>query len=346
MAKIRVLTFLEYFSPGYKYGGPTRSVANLIENLGDEVDFMVLTRDRDFRETQPYANIPTLRWLNMGKAKACYLPPEHASLSGIRRIVNQTDFDLMYMNSLFSPRFTIYPLLLRRLRLIKRTPVILAPRGELNPNALAIKSGKKRIFLTVAKALGLYKDVVWQASSRSDEEKIKAVFGDISKIMIAPNLPSIKSYSEATITEKKPGELRVIFLGRISEMKNLLGALKIIQECTGKIDFDIYGPIDDKDYWVQCENIVKKLQDNIRAEYKGTVEPDKIAETLRKYHLLFLPTLGENYGHVIIEALGAGLPVLISDKTPWRNLEALGIGWDIPLEQPEAFKSIIAKCVK
>jgi glycosyltransferase involved in cell wall biosynthesis len=50
-----------------------------------------------------------------------------------------------------------------------------------------------------------------------------------------------------------------------------------------------------------------------------------------------LPTRGENFGHVFLEAWSAGVPVLVSDQTPWRGLESLQVGWDIPLDDPEQF---------
>lgn len=55
----------------------------------------------------------------------------------------------------------------------------------------------------------------------------------------------------------------------------------------------------------------------------------------------FVPTKGENFGHVFIEALSAGVPILVSDKTPWRDLEAKGVGWDISLHKQENFVSVI-----
>ncbi len=54
---------------------------------------------------------------------------------------------------------------------------------------------------------------------------------------------------------------------------------------------------------------------------------------------------GENFGHVIIEALAAGKPVLISDQTPWRGLENHKAGWDIPLNDKEKFISILEMLV-
>ena len=55
-------------------------------------------------------------------------------------------------------------------------------------------------------------------------------------------------------------------------------------------------------------------------------------KNLFEYHFFILPTLGENFGHVFIEALAAGCPLIISNRTPWLELEKKGIGWDIPLE--------------
>jgi glycosyltransferase involved in cell wall biosynthesis len=62
---------------------------------------------------------------------------------------------------------------------------------------------------------------------------------------------------------------------------------------------------------------------------------------MHRYHLFVLPTLGENYGHVIYEALSAGDPVLISDQTPWRNLIEMKAGWDLSLNEKNKFKAAI-----
>jgi glycosyltransferase involved in cell wall biosynthesis len=49
-----------------------------------------------------------------------------------------------------------------------------------------------------------------------------------------------------------------------------------------------------------------------------------------------LPTLHENYGHAIAEALASGCPVLISDHTPWNEAEIKNAGFVRPLT-PEAW---------
>jgi glycosyltransferase involved in cell wall biosynthesis len=47
---------------------------------------------------------------------------------------------------------------------------------------------------------------------------------------------------------------------------------------------------------------------------------------------MVLPTLGENYGHVIVESFSVGLPIILSKKTPWLNLESKHLGWDLDLK--------------
>ena len=76
---------------------------------------------------------------------------------------------------------------------------------------------------------------------------------------------------------------------------------------------------------------------HVTVSYGGSIQHDQVLATIAKFDLFFLPTRGENFGHVFLEAWSAGVPVLVSDQTPWRGLEALQVGWDIPLDSPEQF---------
>ena len=99
--------------------------------------------------------------------------------------------------------------------------------------------------------------------------------------------------------------------------------------------------VEDKDYWEQCKKEIENLPANIQVEYLGARRNDELMELLRQHHLFVLPTTGENFGHSIFEALVAGRPVLISDQTPWLNLTAGKIGWDLPLANPAAFTRVV-----
>lgn len=95
---------------------------------------------------------------------------------------------------------------------------------------------------------------------------------------------------------------------------------------------------------LNVKNLPKLLPQNIRFQYCGALQPMQVPDKLAEYDLFFLPTLGENFGHVIAEALSSGLPVLISDTTPWRDLAEKSLGWDIPLNEVDRFAECIEAC--
>lgn len=348
LQKKKILTSVGYYLPGYKAGGPIRTLANMVDQLGDEFEFKIVTADRDFGDTKPYLGIKIDEWNRVGKANVFYMSPKMRSLRGFRKILCSTEYDVFYLNSFFAPHFTIKPLLLRRLCLIPDNPLILAPRGEFSLGALGLKSLKKRVYLLVAKAFGLYHGVIiWQASSEHEEADIRQWFGNNVSVVIAPNIPPVVHSAEELPpkSNKTKGSLKLIFLSRISRKKNLDGALKMLDGLNGQIQFNIYGPMEDKEYWVECEQIISNLPENINVRYHGAVMHEKVGIVMREHDLFFLPTLGENFGHVILEALVAGCPVLLSDQTPWRDLEKQCVGWDLPLGKPEMFREVLQKCV-
>jgi glycosyltransferase involved in cell wall biosynthesis len=345
--KLKILTFAGCYLPGYKAGGPIRTLANMVDHLCDEFKIKIITADRDFEDTKAYPGIKIDGWNRVGKAEVFYMSSKIRSLSGFRKILCSTECDVIYLNSFFSPHFTIKPLLLRRLRLIPDKPLILAPRGEFSPGALGLKGLKKRVYLWAAKAFGLYNGVIWQASSRHEEADIRRWFENDVPVVVAPNLPPmIHSAGELPPKSRKIEScLKIVFLSRISRKKNLDGALEMLKGLKGRVQLNIYGPIEDKSYWAECQKIISSLPGNIVVRYCGSVAHEKVGAVMREHDLFFLPTLGENHGHVILEAFCAGCPILISDQTPWRDLEEKGVGWDLPLDRQELFREVLQRCV-
>ena len=50
----KILIVMGRYLPGYKDGGPVRSIKNLVDRLGTEYEFYILTVDRDHGDTEPY----------------------------------------------------------------------------------------------------------------------------------------------------------------------------------------------------------------------------------------------------------------------------------------------------
>ena len=163
-------------------------------------------------------------------------------------------------------------------------------------------------------------------------------------VFFLDNVPSIPK-QEFLYPEKRAGEAKLIFLSRIHPKKNLLQAIKCLKNISGAITFDIYGSLEDKAYWELCQNEIKELPVNVTVNYCGLVTHDDVHRTFSNYDAFLFPTFSENYGHVIIEALVTGCPVIISDKTPWNDLEAAGAGWVCQLEDIPAFGKAVQMIV-
>jgi glycosyltransferase involved in cell wall biosynthesis len=311
----------------------------MVEALGDEFDFRIVTSDRDATDTEPYPDVVDGVWKKIGKAQVLYLSPARRDLRRFAEILRETPHEALYLNSFFGPTFTLKPLLARRLGLVPKTRCVIAPRGEFSKGALKIKAWKKKAFLLSVRLAGLHRGLEWQASSEHEATDIRRTLGSLARrIEIAMDLPDMTSCRPPPFAPRTPGEpLRICFLARISPMKNLDYALEILQQVKVAVRLDIYGPIRDQPYWSRCKKMIARLPDNVEARHCGSVEHDRVLLVLAEYDLFFLPTLGENYGHVIFEALAAGTPVLIANTTPWRDLAKAGVGWDLPLESPQDF---------
>ncbi|NEM98883.1 glycosyltransferase [Pontibacter burrus] len=345
VSKPKVLVFVDWFLPGYKAGGPIKSVANIVQSLSKHVDFSIITSNIDFGEPEPYKHIQANTWLQQDGFRVMYLDAAHQKLHVFRKLLQEENYQTLYFNSLFSVPYTLLPLLANKLN-GGNAEVVLAPRGMLGPGALNLKKNKKRLFLLGAKSAGLFRGITWHASTSVEAEEIRAVFGGRVKVKVATNIASAGTVSTDKI--KTAENTAFFFLSRISPKKNLLGALELLAalQVQRSVNFTILGPVEDEKYWQKCQEVISKLPENIVVHYDGAIPNPKLPEVLKSFHFMLLPTYSENYGHVIVEAWASGCPVIISDQTPWRNLEEEQVGWDLALDNKQAFIEVLTKCVR
>ncbi len=336
MKKILIIT--GRYLPGYKDGGPVRTIANLVDYLGDEYDFKILTADRDHGDNATYKGVQVNQWNRVGKADVFYVKPHGFTASIITKLSRAVD--IVYLCGCFSD-YSIAALILKRIGKI-RVPVVVAPMGLFMPNAMKKKPLKYNVFIKTFKALGMFEKVYWSTTSSYEAECTRKVISKRAECYVAEDLP--RKVEEAAILKKKEkGSLKVFFISRISPEKNLLLDIEILSQCKASISFDIYGPIHDEDYWKEVQLKIKELPSNICVTYKGMVDSTKVVTTLKSEHVFLFTTIGENYSHVIQEALSAGCPCIISDQTPWQDLEINGAGYVFPLNKIDKYVMAVEK---
>jgi len=336
----RVMIFVDWFIPGYKAGGQIQSCANLSLALGQDLNIYVVTSDRDYGEQTRYEGILADQWIkNKDGINIYYISPEALGYKTILELLRTVQPHTVYLNSMFSFPFTILPL---RALLFRNTKAafILAPRGMLQKGALQFKKKKKKLFLNLFKWFGVSKKISFHATDETELSDIRNVFGKNVKVKLVGDYHTAKIPAFQSIKKSK-GSLQCLFVSRIVEKKNLLYAIAQLASIKENVQFTIIGPVESSAYWEQCNKAIAGLPENIKVEYKGAIPNHELGKFYVNHHLFVLPTYGENFGHVIFDAFVNGRPVIISDQTPWKDLQTKRTGWDISLDEPGLFSKAI-----
>ena len=335
---MKILIIMSGFLPGKKFGGPPISVDNFCSLMKEDECFIV-TRNHDMGETETYKNIKS-GWNDRGNCKVLYLSDKEYGYRKYEEVIKEINPDVIYLQGLFQN--CIIPCLFLAKK--HNIPVLLAPRGELCAGAFK-KKYKKVPYIIFLKIFGLLNKVHFQSTSEEETDAIMQHLGiTADRIHFLTNVPSIPK-KEYPVPEKQSGIAKFVFISRIVRKKNLKAAISYFKNIEGDVTFDIYGPIEDKDYWQECQDEIKLLPSNIKVNYCDLVSHDQIHETFARYHAFLFPTLSENFGHVIAEALSVGCSFIISDQTPWNDVENYNAGWALAIDEENLFVNAIRALV-
>lgn len=301
------------FPPAFLGGGPIRTIAAMLDQADARHHVALLSNNYDLGQKEKLV-FPGNTWVTAGRTKVMYTNRDAIAWAQALRSAMKIRPDAYYLNGLFNPRFSVAMQLITRTG--SGTPVALAPRGELNPGALSLKSGKKTAFLNLVRGTGLLNKVIWHASSEQEKEHIYRWFGDQSRVIVREDDTSLPKVAEKPAPSSHE-RLRAVFISRLSPIKGLDVALDALSRVRKHVDFDVIGPEEDKDYVAACRRIADRLPSHIRVRFLGAVPPERARDVMARYDVMVLPTGGENFGHVIGEALSVSLPVILTDTTPW-----------------------------
>lgn len=325
------------------------TIVNLVDRFCYKYDFFIVTRNYDSKgDKKPYTTVKTDEWNRLGNANVFYFSPKNLSRGVFARLVKEIKPDAFFINSVFATPVIKF-LMARRNKTIADIPLILAPCGELSAPALSLKPLKKKIFLQYAKSVNLYRNIIWKASNETERDEIKEIIGRDAEIWIAPDLTP-KTILPDYVPEWKPfkekGSVKFVFLSRIVRKKNIHFFLERLGEIkSGKVEFTIIGPPEEADYVRECQTVAETLSENVTVAFEGAVPYRQALEKICENHFFVLPTLAENFGYVCIEALAAGSPALLSDRTAWNDIQNHDAGWCIPLEDVSGWNEQIKKCL-
>lgn len=338
----KLLIMAPLFWPQKNSGGPPISIMNMVQSIKDRFDIYIISKNHEINDDKPLeAILPGWNQFEFGKAFYT-LKGEH-TFKTITRLIEDVEPDVIYQNSFFSIDDLLPVLAYKKKH--KNVKVIVAPRGEFYPERLKIGKLKKTVYSKLFRYSGLLKDVYFQGTGQEEcmQEKVFLGIPD-DHLMNIQNISLTVKGLHGSI-EKKANELKLVYIARIHPTKNTLKAIEWLRGLSGNVQYDIYGSIEDEMYWKQCQDAIAILPQNIIVRYKGVIEHDQVASTIAGYHVYYMPTTGENFGHSIVEAMIMGKPVVISDQTPWTDVNDNG-GFAISLNDEKAFVSALDELVE
>ena len=336
----KLLIMASLFPPQKLGGGPITSIGNLVANLKDKYDVYVLSHNFDLGEKQFLEGVERNKWNKKYGVNVFYFDYKNNRFENILKKIKEVKPDIIYQNSFFSYDHLL-PVLHYKKHCDKNVRVIIAPRGEFGAEKFGIGGFKKRLYKNLLKFFGLLKNTVWQATSDDEKSEIEKFIGKYP-IYKASNLPS--GYSTPDYKkDKKAGEISLFTISRIHQIKNILSSVTCLKDVTGKVTFDIYGPMEQKDYWDECERVIKKLPGNISVSYRGAINHEEVESVIRSHDALLFPTKGENFGQTIVDSFLNARPVIISDMTPWSDCCDYGAGCVVGLSDIKGFTAAVQK---
>lgn len=350
--KKTIVIFIGGYLPGKKYGGPVTSLENFTNQLHDSYDIRIICSDHDFKEPDRYKEIRE-GWNQVGFAKVLYTNEKDYSEKKFYEIIKDFSDDIImfYLSGIYYIRMNYAAIRLARKLEI---PVLLAPRGDLMKNSIAMKSKakmiKKIVFLSVCRMTKLFGGVYFQSTSDEETDGLHNYLGvSDNYIFQLPNMPVMKH--ERSNHVKKKNEIRIVFISRLMVKKNPAFALEVVRNIDDKyvVSFDLFGPKEDEEYWQQCSALIDNINSskkNIKVTYKGALDPQNAKRIYDNYDCFLFPTVSENYGHVIVEALFSGCPVVLSKgTTPFDDCNNRG-GYIADLLRPEEFTMYLENIAK
>jgi len=316
LSKIKVTLLSQWYPPAYKAGGPIQSVFNLVEVLKEEYECIVGTSNYDIDGSPiSFDNEATISTIS-----------KYRDL----KILLKENKTIVYVNSMFSWLFGIAPLLLT-------SNILISPRGMLKTSALKNKPFKKQLFLSLGNLFNIYKHAHFIASNEAEKNEIIQHIKQFASITILPNVGALPIQNIQPI-EKLEGTLKLLFVGRIHRIKNLDFLLRTLKNVNAPVQLEVVGPKEDVPYWNECLKQINNLEQGHQITLVGPEPPVEINRRQSGAHFLISPTKGENFGHAILNSLCRARPVIISDQTPWQNLEQNNCGWELPLEEEQWVK--------
>jgi len=358
---MRILHVVPTYVPAFRYGGPiyaTHGLCKALVKRGHDVH--VFTTNVDGRKD---SDVPLGKPVDLEGVKVWYFPSKWMRRlywsPPLKRALREQvgTFDLLHLHSIF-----LWPTwAAARTAALKGVPYIISPRGMLIKELITRKSRRvKSAWITLIERKNIEGAAGIHFTSKKEADEALRFGFKLPRVFIIPNgvdtETKVKEDPEATVSAQVMNSLEnapfILFLSRINWKKGLDRLIPAMSYITG-IRLVIAGN-DEEDYTPKLEEIAKKQGVRDRITFAGPAYGTAKAALLKHATALILPSYSENFGNVVLEAMAAGCPVIVTPEVGVADIvkehgagmvvegnpEALGKRVSDLLSKPELLKEM------
>ncbi len=216
--------------------------------------------------------------------------------------------------------------------------VVWSSHGMLAPWALHYKGFKKKVAWMLYQRRDLRRAHVIHVTTPGEESDVRRV-GLTNPVVVVPL--GVKMSKEGLMREKKESPVKtLLFTGRVTPIKglaNLVGAMAV----SGGWRLRIVGPAEEG-HTAELKALAEKEGVAKRIDFVGPKYGEALKNEYRNADCVVLPSFSENFGSVVVEAMAAGLPVIVSRGAPWQEVEERKCGRWVE-NDPETLARAIAE---
>jgi glycosyltransferase involved in cell wall biosynthesis len=315
-----------------EWGGPARSVPNLSLELA-KLGIRVTLLFADIGERYQPPELPAHRNLTCVSLPAkIVIGLKPAWITGFKRTLKElchtSDQVIIHDHGIWLPHNGVVARVSRELGV----PLIVAPRGMLEPRALQYRKWRKLIAWNLWQDKWISRADLIHATSRGEADHLlkKNLGKPIVILSNGTQLPDLRRKQDIIPNRKR----RLLFLSRIHPEKgliNLVNAFKSIHPTDWELIIAGYDELNHQKE-VQKEVDTAGLSNSVR--FLGPVGNEEKWQVYRDSDVFILPSFSESFGIVVVEALASGLPVITTTRTPWTEIPEYDCGWFVdPGEQ-------------
>lgn len=327
-----------------RYGGPSKAVLEMCRELvrrGEHAEIYTTNVDVD-----RYLDVPLERPVEVDGVPITYFPVDVLNLYKISRPLagalrsSIPDFDIVHVHSLYQFPATVAAFYCRRYGV----PYIVRPHGTLDPFLYRRHRMRKWLYETLWERRNLAAAAAVHFTAE-EEMELAGSLGLRFRGVVVPLGVDLEERPGPTcrLSQYWPetaGKKVILFLGRINFKKGLDILARAFGEIVRKRD-DVHlllaGP-DSEGYGSQVCHWLKEEGVLHKTTFSGMLSGDRKGAALAESAMFVLPSYTENFGIAVVEAMAAGLPVVISSKVNiWRDVLQGGAGMVVdPQAHPTA----------